>query len=234
MPNWSSQLGQDKFVIEEIFKNKKNGTFVEVGAHDGEFLSNTKSLEKYFSWTGVCVEPSRMSSDLVKRRKSKVFNVCVGPVEFENQIVRFRESSSAEISETIFKDLYEPPHYAKKLETKKDKYWDRLKKCKTLDSILDESNLNNIDYISIDIQGSEWLAIKDFPFNKWNVGVFTIANDMYVGGRKEENRNKTKSLMEDNGYELKKVFTLNELDRENWGKNFEDKIIEDLYIKQDG
>jgi len=56
---WKSQLGQDKFVIEKIFNNKKNGTFVEVGAHDGVHLSNTVSLEKFFSWSGVCVEPSR-------------------------------------------------------------------------------------------------------------------------------------------------------------------------------
>jgi len=230
---WKSQLGQDKFVIEKIFNNKKNGTFVEVGAHDGVHLSNTVSLEKFFSWSGVCVEPSRGSSNIIKRRKAVLFNVCVGPLEFENQIVRFREYMPYEISRAIFEDLYDPPHYAKDLEMESGKYWDRLKKCKTLDSVLSESNIkNNIDYISIDVQGSEWLVIKDFPFNKWNVKVFTVANDMFQGGGKEKNRNKTKSLMEKNGYKLKKVFSLHELKKENWGKDFDDQILEDLYVKQ--
>ena len=98
---------------------------------------------------------------------------------------------------------------------------------------MEESKLEkNIDYISVDTQGSEWLVIKDFPFKKWNVKVFTIANDMFQGGIRKENREKTKSLMESNGYKLKKSFSLHELKKENWGKDFDDQILEDLYVKQ--
>ena len=232
---WFSQCGQDKFVAENLFNLKENGNFVEVGAHDGVALSNTWVLERYLSWSGVCIEPSSRSTDIVNRRKkSKVFNYCASPRRFENQLVRLREYVNREISHTIFEDLYDPPHYAKKIETKGKEYWDRLKKCKTLDSILVESDIkNDIDYISIDTQGSEWMIMEDFTFDKWNVKVLTIANDMYVGGEKKRNRKKIKSLMEDNGYKLERVFTLNELDRKNWGKDFKDRIIEDMYVKQD-
>tara|TARA_B100000676_G_scaffold284088_1_gene311433 strand:- start:7715 stop:8419 length:705 start_codon:yes stop_codon:yes gene_type:complete len=231
-----SQFGQDKYVIENIFKGKKNGFYIDVGAHDGVFISNTNLLEKKFKWKGVCIEPSSSSSMLKLNRDEDckiVSNYCVCDNEVSNQIVRLREFFPNEISETIFKDLYEEPHWAKELE-KGENYKDKLKKCKTLDEILEESSCpENIDYISIDTQGCELLVVKDFPFKKWNVKAFTIANDMYQGGEKEKNRNKTKKLLEKNGYVLDRSFSLHHLDKNNWENNYKDQILEDLYIKQD-
>lgn len=36
-----SQVGQDKFLLDHIFRGKRKGTFVDVGAYDGERFSNT-------------------------------------------------------------------------------------------------------------------------------------------------------------------------------------------------
>ena len=52
-----SQFGQDKAVYENYFKNKTNGYFVDIGAHNGIELSNSKFFED-IGWTGVCVEPN--------------------------------------------------------------------------------------------------------------------------------------------------------------------------------
>lgn len=41
-----SQYGQDKFIIEQLFKRKEEGFFVDISAHDGITLSNTKALEE--------------------------------------------------------------------------------------------------------------------------------------------------------------------------------------------
>ena len=40
-----SQIGQDEWV-NSILKNKKNGYFIELGACDGLYLSNTLYFEK--------------------------------------------------------------------------------------------------------------------------------------------------------------------------------------------
>ena len=53
---YKSQHKQDEFVVN-YFKGKKNGVFVDIGAHDGITLSNTYVLEKELGWTGICVEP---------------------------------------------------------------------------------------------------------------------------------------------------------------------------------
>ena len=232
---WYSQLGQDKYVVEKIFKNKKGGFYVDVGAHDGGYISNTYSMERFLEWGGLCIEPSAASSHAFsKRKRSRVISgYCVSEEKFSGQLVRFRQYEPHELSMTIFEDLYEEPYWPKELESGKN-YQDKLKKCKTLNEILIEnSSPEDIDYISIDTQGCEWLVLKDFPFKKWNVKVFTVANDMYAGGEKEENRNKIKELMEKNNYSLERVFSVHHLNKENWDKDFKDQVVEDLYIKQE-
>jgi hypothetical protein len=51
-----SQNGQDKWVLETL-GYKKNGFFLDSGAYYPKDLSNTYTLEKYFGWTGICIEP---------------------------------------------------------------------------------------------------------------------------------------------------------------------------------
>ena len=41
-----SQDGQDQYLEKNIFKNFKNGFFVDVGAHDGVSINNTLYFEK--------------------------------------------------------------------------------------------------------------------------------------------------------------------------------------------
>ena len=51
---YKSQFGQDKFLNENIFKNKRNGVFIDIGAHDGITYSNSYVFEKQLDWTGIC------------------------------------------------------------------------------------------------------------------------------------------------------------------------------------
>jgi hypothetical protein len=48
----TSQINQDKFVID-TFKNKTNGTFIDIGAGHPIEINNTYILEKDFEWTGI-------------------------------------------------------------------------------------------------------------------------------------------------------------------------------------
>ena len=42
-PGTSPKAGQDRYLNEQIFKNRRNGTFVEIGGHDGWTGSNCGS-----------------------------------------------------------------------------------------------------------------------------------------------------------------------------------------------
>ena len=109
---------------------------------------------------------------------------------------------------------------------------DRNKICRTLDSILLENKCpKKIDYLSIDTEGSEHRVIKDFPFEDWDVKVITIAHNHYLdNSQSNSNRKRIKKCLERKKYKLIKEFTLHELDKENWGKDFSDGLMEDSYV----
>lgn len=50
-----SQSGQDLFVLM-VTNGKKNGVFLDIGAHHPIEISNTYLLEKKFGWTGHLIE----------------------------------------------------------------------------------------------------------------------------------------------------------------------------------
>ena len=100
--------------------------------------------------------------------------------------------------------------------------------------MLENDAPKNIDYISIDTEGCEYLILKDFPFSNWNVTAMTVANNFYQDtGFSQENDKNIKKIMNDNGFVLMKRFSLHELDANNWGKKFEDELIEDLYVSKE-
>ena len=56
-----SQNGQDRFVAEMVFAGKRNGFFIEAGAGDGLWISNTLLLEQKYDWTGILTLQLRFS-----------------------------------------------------------------------------------------------------------------------------------------------------------------------------
>ena len=67
-----SQAHQDIFVLT-MLNGKKNGTFLEIGAHDAVIYNNTFLLEQKFDWTGISVDIAHWSkaSYETNNRKSK-------------------------------------------------------------------------------------------------------------------------------------------------------------------
>jgi hypothetical protein len=46
-----------------MLNGKKNGTYLEIGAYEGKFISNTYLLEKQFGWTGISIDIESSSSE---------------------------------------------------------------------------------------------------------------------------------------------------------------------------
>ena len=64
-----SQALQDLFVLA-VLDGKRNGTFLEIGAYHGTYLSNTYLLEKEFGWNGISVDidhSAKASFDATRR-----------------------------------------------------------------------------------------------------------------------------------------------------------------------
>ena len=66
----NGQANQPILIDEKVFKSRiKNGFFIEAGAYDGEYFSNTLFFELKQRWTGLLIEPN---PDAFKRLKKKV------------------------------------------------------------------------------------------------------------------------------------------------------------------
>ncbi len=162
-----SLSGQDKWVIEEIFNKKSGGFFLDIGAYDGYFLSNTYTLEKDYDWSGICVEPSKKHFDLMKNKYArKCF--CVNElVDGTNEEVIFIESDDS--SGIVAENTVNNEKYRSK-EILQSKTHNKLVKLKpiTLYQLLKKYNAPRIiDYFSFDVEGAEERILKNFPFEKY-------------------------------------------------------------------
>lgn len=68
-----SQLHQDMFVLSAL-NGKRDGTYLEIGAHEPIFISNTALLEKAFGWRGLGLE---LDPRLVASHKRLRLNPCL-------------------------------------------------------------------------------------------------------------------------------------------------------------
>lgn len=78
-----SQYKQDEILNNQIFRNFRNGVFLDIGAHDGETLSNSLFFEEELGWSGICFEQiPEIFEKLKQRRKIVVDNLSADNEEF--------------------------------------------------------------------------------------------------------------------------------------------------------
>jgi FkbM family methyltransferase len=172
-----SQLGQDKFV-DEYLQFKENGVFIEIGAHDGRSCSNTLFFEENRNWNGICIEPGPEEfKKLTENRKSITINACVSDYDGQSEFT-YIEGYSMMLSG--LSENYNYTHQ-NRIEHEVDSYGGKITKIDMpvfkLQTILDEHNISDIDYCSIDTEGSEFNIIKSIDFDKTNIKIFSIENN---------------------------------------------------------
>lgn len=191
---YTSQLGQDRF-IDEFFDKSENLTFLEIGAHDGITNSNTYFLEKFRNWRGICIEPQIEQFEKLKQNRiSTCINVAISDFEGETDFTyvdgyaNMLSGLSDDYHKTHMERLKgEVNHYGGFISNRKVQV-------KTLQSILDEHKIFDIDFCSIDTEGSEFKIVKSIDFDRTNIKIFIIENNY-----KETD---IKNFLESKGYVL--------------------------------
>jgi FkbM family methyltransferase len=167
-----SQHFQDLFVLSEL-DYKRDGFFVEFGATNGESISNTWILEKIFGWKGILAEPALVwHQDLYKNRNCIIDTRCVWTES--NSILKFNQTQSPELSKI---DIISNDDWAMELrEVNSLKY---EVKTISLNDLLKEHNApQEIDYISVDTEGSEFQILQAFDFEYFKVKIWTVENNL--------------------------------------------------------
>jgi FkbM family methyltransferase len=185
----NGQLFQD--VLAYFVSPKTHGFFVEFGATDGRFLSNTYFLEKQHFWKGILAEPARTWAEKLKinRDASSLDFRCVWRTSGEK--IEFVEDTSPEISgvsATLDK---------KRMSSNSSSY---LVDTVSLSDLLAEHHAPKyIDYISIDTEGSEFEILEHFDFSRYQFGLITVEHNYEI-----EKRGKLLSLLSSKHY--KRIF----------------------------
>jgi len=159
-----SQIRQDLLALFTI--GERSGYFVEFGACDGVYLSNTFLLETYYDWNGLLVEPSKHYNKILhKKRTSKIDELCVSDKTGDK--VEFLEVKDLQglsgIAEYAFNDIHTTTRMRQGFTYEVNTI--------SLKDLLAKHNCPSIvDYISIDTEGSEYSILNAYDFStKFNL-----------------------------------------------------------------
>jgi len=183
-----AQLFQDLLVVF-LLKGKQQGFFVEIGAADGVYLSNTLILERDFQWTGILSEPAcGWHAALKANRKASI----------DFRFVWANSRERLEFKETESRDL-------STLSSLTDRDFNQLERAIGTTYLVDTISPNEllsehnsprgIDYLSIDTEGTEFAILQAFDFSRHDIKVITIEHN-YV----EPDREQIKQLLTANNF----------------------------------
>jgi FkbM family methyltransferase len=191
--DYYGQVKQDQFINEFIFKGKKTGFFVEIGANNGITFSNSYFFEK-LGWNGICIEPAPDTfRELVKNRKCTCLQLAVSITEGQLDFCVVEGSS-------VLNGLIDNYDSKQVERIKRESESTKIIKVatRTAESIFDEHNVKHIDFCSIDTEGAELDVLKSINFNKITIDCFVIENN--------HSNNEIADFMNNIGY--KKVATI--------------------------
>lgn len=181
------QLFQDIFVLN-CLDFKFGGFFVEFGATDGKRLSNTWLLEKDFGWQGILAEPARSwRSALEQERTCAISTDCVWKVSGDK--LRFTETSVGEFSTLA---AFSDSDMHAKLRADGKTY--EVATISLNDLLANYNAPYQIDYLSIDTEGSEFEILQAFDFTRHKFKILTVEHNF------TEQRGKIRDLLQAHGY----------------------------------
>ena len=194
----SSQFGEDKKIIK-LFKEKKNGTYLDLGCFHPIRQNNTYLFHK-LGWKGINIDLNPVSIELFNIIRPKDINICMaisGKKGLKNLFFDHELSSLNTISKNH--TLFLKEAFGKKNLKKK------IIKTNTLNNILKENKIKKIDFMNIDIEGNELEVLKTLNFKNLDIKVICIEIMNYDIYSKNITNNKKKivTILKKNNYDLK-------------------------------
>ena len=157
--------GEDLF-INDYFKNKSNGFYIDVGCYHPIHRNNTFLLHKN-GWHGINIDIHKFSIDLFNYLRPNDFNYNLA-VSNKNQVIDMYFQKKLSQLSTIEEEQ------AKKV------FQGNIKKLKidavTLDSILENINTDSlkIDLLDIDVEGADFKVLEGFSIEKYKPELICI------------------------------------------------------------
>jgi FkbM family methyltransferase len=163
-----SQEGED-MILRRLFEKQQTGFYVDVGAHHPKRFSNTYFFYKQ-GWSGINIDAMPDSMKPFEKIRPRDINI-EKPVSDKKQVLTYYVFNEPALN-----------GFSKELSDKRDgvgNYFIKFTKdieTSTLEEILDENLPKNqeIDFLSIDVEGLDFMILKSNNFEKYKPRVILI------------------------------------------------------------
>ena len=176
------EMQQDLWIALSVMPGKRDGYYVDVGSSDGVVSSNTKLLDD-MGWKGICIDPfpTNMGSRTCQVVRQPVSSVGGKKVSFRAAAWMGGITDTMGVGAQTPKVLQAP---LVELTTT------------TLDEVLEKAQApKHIDFMSIDVEGGEFEALRGLSLDKYQVEAFAIEHNF-----EQPKREAIRQLLESRGY----------------------------------
>ena len=160
--NYFGEFGED-ILINRFFRKKNDGFYVDIGCYHPIKGSLTYYLYKK-GWRGLNVDLSKVSIDLFKLARPKDYNIHAAVADFDGE-THFFENGVINQQNTL------------------ENNGANLKKIKIiafkLQTLLEKLNIKHIDFLNVDVEGSDYKVISSLDLNKIRPKMICIEENKY-------------------------------------------------------
>jgi len=183
-PEYRSQSNEDRWLWEKYFstlpqEENWGGTFIEIGALDGQTFSNTWFFEKTRDWRGLLIEGHPVNSVTLRNNQNVRSNTAIftmaacglngngglGTLGFTNNGGAIG-SAVEEANEKFLRGW----HGGQTTGTFPID-------CAPLQALLDVTGTLDVDFFSLDVEGAEYLVLQTIDWDVTNIRVILVELD---------------------------------------------------------
>ena len=151
----------------DLFPKHFKGTALEVGACDGLFNSNTLAMEQS-GWKVLCIEANPAYEELLRGCRKDVMMCAVGATNEDSATFHVHSKGTDALKHASWSSLMQHPNKSPTHTVEVP--------VRTLDSCLEEWGVDHLDYLSVDVEGTEMDVLEGFSFDKWKPQVVSVEN----------------------------------------------------------
>jgi FkbM family methyltransferase len=156
----------EEWLVRDFFKDRRGGTFVDVGAADYKQFSNTYYLETALGWSGIAIDAqSEYGPDYMRfRPRTKFYAFFVG--DRDDATVAFFVPLGDRRGTASSQSWYVKAagHEARSVRVP----------TVTLNTLLPRAGIQRVDFLSVDIERAEPLALAGFNIERFQPSLVCI------------------------------------------------------------
>ncbi|GLI71351.1 hypothetical protein VaNZ11_016519 [Volvox africanus] len=204
-PYSRSQDHEDLYLYQNYLCGLQNGTFLELGALDGERYSNTYMFEYKLGWRGVLIEGNPLSYEsLWKKRPNAVtiHSAVCAAYQTLHYVLKPERPQVAGILEFMgdsFKEMFHP-NWQSYTEAEAPSV-----PCYPFSALVSLAGIRHVDVMFLDVEGGEMSVLQSVAFGEFKADVMVIE----ASGGEPEREARVRDFMADVGYQY----------MESWGRS---------------